>query len=661
MREELERLVAIGKLERRHVEPLLALHAAGFCHHRAWGCGRITGVDAVLGRLTIDFAGRPAHGMDLAFAAESLKSVPADHILVRKLNDVAGLREMAVTRPLDLLRIVLTSFHGRATVDQVQQVLVPDVIRDDWKKWWEGAKRVAKKDGHFQVPTRKADPIVLLEHEVGAQDRLLADVRSAKGLKARVVAVHELVKNLEDLTDRSGALEEVVGMLNSEITSHLRTMPGLALEGIFVREDLRAAVGGGAVEGELQANDVWQTNPSLLTVLAEITTSKHGRTLDSYKEAHPTDWSESILGLINDAPAKVVGEMAALLIRADQMPLLKEKLLRAISQHSANSDLLLWLARERSDTYADVLGPEVFRAMLTAIERDQFLEKKTNKLRDFILNDQELIVELIESADIDVIKDLTRALQLSPSFDDMDKRSLLARIVKAFPSVQSLIAAEHVKQDVHLLVTWASLERRKLEYHDLVEKKIPANARDIAVARSYGDLRENHEYKAAKEAQKVLMRRKAELERDLGRARGTDFSHPRTDIVSPGCRVEVVETGREHREVFTLLGAWDFDIDHGIISYLSPIGQSLLNRAVGDEVEIELVGVRSRYRIESIGVAQLPPAETPTSAAGSEAPAEAGGTPAPSPSAGESLEAPSAIREAAPPSSGPSESAAPSV
>src|ERR1043166_4926860 len=104
---------------------------------------------------------------------------------------------------------------------------------------------------------------------------------------------------------------------------------------------------------------------------------------------------------------------------------LKETLARLIAQHQATSELLLWLARERSDTFADILGPEVFRAMLTAMERDQFNEKRSNKLRDFILDDPTLLVELIGSADLEVIKDLTRALQLSPSLEDMDKRSLL--------------------------------------------------------------------------------------------------------------------------------------------------------------------------------------------------------------------------------------------
>ncbi len=612
MRDELERLVAIGKLERRHIEPLAALHAAGYCLHRAWGCGKVVGLDPVLGRLTIDFAGKPGHGMDLSFAAESLKPVPAAHILVRKLSDLTALRQMAVTQPTELLRIALASFGGRATQDQVQQVLVPDVIRDDWKKWWEGTKRALRKDGHFQIPAKKTDHILLLEQAVGARERLVSDVRIAKGLKARVLAVQELIKSLDDVGDKPTVGDEVIQLLNPEIQNHLKTMPGLALEAILVRDDLRQATGAAAVAGELSTADVWATHPAVLATLAEAAVGKHARLLDSYRAAHPDTWAESILGLINDASAKVAGEMADLLQRGGQGQALKDKIVRLVSQHAATSDLLLWLARARSDVFADVLGPEVFRAMLTAIERDQFLEKKSNKLRDYVLDDHQLIVELIESADIDVIKDLTRALQLSPSFDDMDKRSLLARIVKAFPSVQSLISAEHVKQDVNLLVTWTSLERRKNEYHELVDRTIPANAKDIALARSYGDLRENHEYKAAKEQQKVLMRRKGELERDLGRARGTDFSNPRVDVVSPGTVITVAEAGSENQETFVIMGAWDFDLEKGIISYLSPIAQSLLNKAVGDEVEFEFEGSHKRYLVVAIAPAPVivaPPAE----------------------------------------------------
>src|SRR5204862_2674145 len=227
-----------------------------------------------------------------------------------------------------------------------------------------------------------------------------------------------------------------------------------------------------------------------------------------------------------------------------------------INQHQASSELLLWLAKERSDTFADILGPEVFRAMLTAMERDQFNEKKWKRLRDFILDDQKLLVELIGSADLEVIKDLTRALQLSPCFDDMDKRSLLARIVKSYPAIQSLITGDQTRQESTLVVSWESLERRKNEYRELVEKKIPANSKEIAVARSYGDLRENHEYKAAKEMQKLLLKTKSELESQLVRARGTDFASPRTDVAGIGTLVKATHLEANQVEQFTILGAW---------------------------------------------------------------------------------------------------------
>jgi transcription elongation GreA/GreB family factor len=193
-------------------------------------------------------------------------------------------------------------------------------------------------------------------------------------------------------------------------------------------------------------------------------------------------------------------------------------------------------------------------------------------------------------------------------FDDMDKRSLLARIVKSHPAVQSLISGGETKQDTTLVVSWESLERRREDYADLVHKKMPANREEIAIARSYGDLRENHEYKAAKEMQKQLMRTKDEMESQLVRARGTDFSNARTDVASIGTVVRTTDIASGQRETFTILGAWDSDPDKGIVSYLSPIAQALLNRKVGDEVEFEIHGSRHRHRIESIEAARVAPA-----------------------------------------------------
>jgi transcription elongation GreA/GreB family factor len=600
MREEFEKMAAAGKLERHHIEALVQLTDTGFCMHRSWGFGRIKTLDTVFARFMIDFENKTGHTMDLAFAAESLKPIPKDHILARKALDVDQLRQMAAAQHLELVKLVLNSYGGKATADQIQQALVPDVIRDDWKKWWDAARRELKKDGHFQVPLKKTDPIVYQTKEISLQERLMEGFRAAKGLKARNAVAGELLRNAHDLTDKAAAATETITMLNAEIPSYQRTQPAVALEAIFARDDIREMAGLAPGEGEIATQAIWAQDAKLGPLLEQLPSSKHRRALESFKAANPENWHAALQAALNSVSAKICRELAGLLIQEGKIEQLKETVARLISRHTASSELLLWLAKDRNDSFADILGPEVFRAMLTAMERDQFNERRSNRLRDFILDDQELLVELIGSADFEVIKDLTRALQLSPSFDDMDKRSLLARIVKRYPAIQTLISGDQVKQEAALLVSWESLERRKNEYRELVEKKIPANSREIAVARGYGDLSENHEYKAAKEMQKLLMRRKADLETQLVRARGTDFAAPRTDVASIGTVVRATDLATNQQQHFIILGAWDSDPEKDIVSYLSPVAQSLLGHKVGDEVEFEIHGVRHHHRLDSI-------------------------------------------------------------
>jgi transcription elongation GreA/GreB family factor len=599
MREELEKLVTAGKIQHKHIEPLMAIVQQGYCLHKGWGFGKVKTLDGILGRLTIDFIGRPGHGMDLAFAAEGLKAIGRDHVLARKATDLNGLKQEAARDHLAVVKLVILSFGGHASADQIQAVLVPDVIGSDWKKWWETARMEMKKDGHFHVPAKKSEQIIYQVEETTIQQRLLNEFRGARGLKIRVAVATEVAKSAADLSDRPSIATEVINTLNPEIQSHLSTMASLALEGIFARDDVRNALAAPAGTNEVTEAAIWGQEPRLHTFLEELPATKHRRALESMK-AHIPDWAVQLVGILNSVPAKLCGECGKILMQEGKTQLLKDTIARLVSQHGASSELLLWFGKERCDTFADILTPEVFRAMLTAMERDAFNEKKSNRLHDFILSDVELLPELIESADIEIIRDLTRTLQLSPAFDDMEKRSLLARIVKAYPAIQRMITGDQKREDNSFLVSWESLERRKAEYDDMVNKKIPANSRDIALARSYGDLRENHEYKSAKEMQRVLSRRKHELESQLARARGTDFSNPRTDVVTPGTIVTVTDINIGQKINYTLLGAWDGDPEKNILSYLTPLAQTFVNKPVGAEVVFEGEGQPRRLRIEAI-------------------------------------------------------------
>jgi transcription elongation GreA/GreB family factor len=170
-------------------------------------------------------------------------------------------------------------------------------------------------------------------------------------------------------------------------------------------------------------------------------------------------------------------------------------------------------------------------------------------------------------------------------------------MVKVYPELETMIAgAETQEKAAPLIVSWSSLEKRRAEHEEIVKVKIPENTKEIAIARSYGDLSENFEFKAAKQMQSVLMRRKAELEQMLHDARGI------------GTIVRLRNNTTNDEESYTILGAWDGDPDRHIISYQTAIGQALLGHEVGETVPLNTEHSTAELTIVSIEPA--PPDQT---------------------------------------------------
>jgi len=172
------------------------------------------------------------------------------------------------------------------------------------------------------------------------------------------------------------------------------------------------------------------------------------------------------------------------------------------------------------------------------MEADLHADIKSKRLEEYLFEDKELVADLLGKAERDSARQAVRKIMLSPVFADLNRRSLLARILKVHPELESLVTGDHdapaEKKGESLVVSWASLQRRKEELEHIEKVLIPQNIRDIATARSYGDLRENFEFKSAKEQQAVLNRQKGELELLLGNARGTNFENVDTTQVSIG-------------------------------------------------------------------------------------------------------------------------------
>jgi transcription elongation factor GreA len=279
---------------------------------------------------------------------------------------------------------------------------------------------------------------------------------------------------------------------------------------------------------------------------------------------------------------------------------------RSIREHSATSEMLIWLCGEKQN-WGDLITPDLLGAILAALEREQHNSPgRASKLQRALVEDRELLGEMFKKSDVSLARDAMRRLQLTPLFDELTKRSLLARMVKVYPDLESMIVgAEPQEKAAPLIVSWSSLEKRRAEHEELVKVKIPENSKEIAIARSYGDLSENFEFKAAKQMQSVLMRRKAELEQMLHNARGTSFENPDTSRVSIGTVVTLRNDETKTEETYTILGAWDGDPDRHIISYQTAIGQALLGHEIGETVSLNTEHGEAPFTIVSIQPAPL--------------------------------------------------------
>ncbi|MCO6455866.1 MAG: transcription elongation factor GreA [Pirellulaceae bacterium] len=152
----------------------------------------------------------------------------------------------------------------------------------------------------------------------------------------------------------------------------------------------------------------------------------------------------------------------------------------------------------------------------------------------------------------------------------------------------------------YIPMTREGYDRKKAELDRLEHDEMPKIAEKIAVARAEGDLKENAEYHAQREAQGMLQAKINKLRSDLARATIMDPAKTPKDQVAFGATVVVKDLDYGDEEEFTLVGAGDEDYDAGRYLITSPIGQGLLGRKIGEKVDIEVPKGTLRFEILAI-------------------------------------------------------------
>ncbi len=153
-----------------------------------------------------------------------------------------------------------------------------------------------------------------------------------------------------------------------------------------------------------------------------------------------------------------------------------------------------------------------------------------------------------------------------------------------------------------MYVTTETLEQLKSELQKMRSVDRPAASRAIAEAREKGDLKENAEYDAAKEAQGMLEARIAKLEGEIANARIIEIDSIDTSKVSILTKVTLTNLNTKKTVTYQVVSEKEADLKVGKISVTSPIGQGILGKQVGEVAEVRAPAGLLKFKIEEIAI-----------------------------------------------------------
>ena len=221
-----------------------------------------------------------------------------------------------------------------------------------------------------------------------------------------------------------------------------------------------------------------------------------------------------------------------------------------------------------------------------------------------ILFENEVLANFMFSGDEATVTKMYTLVDDIADLEPKIKTTLRNKILEKYPEYKFRTTEEKASAPKGMLVTAAKLEEKQALAEKIQKVDIPANAKEIGEARAQGDLKENAEYKAAKEHQHYLNVTLAKLQEALNRAVVFDPTTASTAVVSFGTRVTLLNLDTNQNEVYTIMGPWESDPDKGIISYMSPRGNALLDKKPEEEFSFTINETRFNYKVVKIEIAK---------------------------------------------------------
>ncbi len=602
---------AIGDFEKH-----IAFDARNYVFHRAWGVGIIRKVEG--DTLTINFGRKNGtREMSLKMAVRALTPLSKDHIWVLKATKSRQeLADMVKKDKVWALKTVIRSFDNNCDFKRIKAELVPSILTaGEWTSWNAAAKRILESDSSFGINPNDINMYTVREHEISHEEKLANEFKAQKQFFARVDIFMKFLDSEE--TDKTS---EMFAEMYGYFTAYLKTVTKVneqVLASYLVVQRVAAANRQIAFPVKLTFAELYEKidDPRRMYELLKDTknTSLHKDFLNNIRML--PDWVDEYIRLF---PSILEKDMLDTLIKGGHTDKVQKLAAYCFENSKDCRNAVLFFFREcRSEKWFEEAGIPYEKQLITLIGLIDLTfreisnhvstteNKKINRAATLLLFKDGTLLDYMFRNSEETVKRMYTLIDDIADIDPSYKALLRNKILEKYPDFKFHVSEEKTSAPRGMLVTAKKLEEKKAQAEHIQNTELPENAREIAEARAQGDLKENAEYKAAKEHQHYLNVTLSKLQEGLNRAVVFDPTTITTAVVSFATVVTLRNNDTGKEEEFTILGPWESDPEKNIISYMSPFGNALMDKKAGETAAFTINDHKYNYTVQSIRAAKL--------------------------------------------------------
>jgi transcription elongation factor GreA len=587
-------------------EKHISFDVGNFVYHRTWNIGRIRSIKG--DEISIDFAKKRDHRMGLKMAVESLVTLKKDHIWVLKAIWSKEKLHESIKKDIPwALKTIIKSFDNHVDVKKMKAELVPSVLTaSEWTSWSSKAREILKTDSMFGNAPESVGIFIVRDRPLSYEEKIYNQFKAEKNFFPRI-------QDLREFADKgdvdSELFSEMLQFFIGYVRSYSQANEQVVASYLFLKELAARHVPLKNIV-TLGFNELIADCEDIVSVYSSMKDSALKASLLVHIKNFMEDWAAIYIKLF---PYALSRHMIDVLLEAGEADRLKSMVVSIVENYRDHREAFIWIAKNLWDeSWVKELGLSYDKMLITLIHilditfkeienhRATTDNKRINKQVDTILFKDGRLNAYLDSAPRD---DIERIFALIRDVKDLDpalKLAIRKRITDLHTDFKFSDEEEKAIVSRGLMVTASKYEEKNRLLAHIMEVDVPANQKEIAFALSLGDLRENSEYKAAKEKQDELNAKVGKLKNEIERAQIFDPDTITTSKVSFATEVFLHNDTDETDEKYVILGPWESDPTNQIISYLSPLGKRLLNHKPGDKLSFIIHDRKFAYTVKEI-------------------------------------------------------------